>query len=301
VADTGIVTPEAVVLAFDSAGVGSRVLAELIDLAIEVLAFGVMALGFAILGSTPLGIAGVYIALFAVLFVYPVAIETLWRGRTVGKAAMGLRVVTVEGGQISFRHALVRGAMGLVDFYVSFGGVAVIAILATPHNQRLGDLVAGTLVLRERTGARMPSAAEFRVPPGWEHYASTLDVSGLTATDYQAARAFLLRAGSLHPAVRDRLARDIATPLLTRLRHAPPQGVPAEVFLVCVAARYQQRQRQVVPPAVAATAPGGWPGSAPGGWVGAPPGGWPASQPEPGEPAPPPTPPQHTDGFAPPG
>lgn len=287
--EAGIVTPEAVVLAFDTAGVGSRVLAELLDLLIQAAAFGVLALGFAVLGSTPFGTAGVYFGLFAVMFCYPVGIETLWRGRSVGKAAMGLRVVTVEGGQIRFRHALVRGAMGLVDFWLSGGAVAVISVLTTPRNQRLGDLVAGTLVLRERTGARTLSATEFGVPPGWESYAATLDVSGLTATDYQAARAFLLRAWSLDPVTRDRLAREIATPLLGRLRHVPPAGVPAEAFLMCVAARFQQRQRHVVgaPPPPVPMSPGA---------ASAPPLG---AGPMPG-PAPAPAAPGDHGGFAPP-
>jgi hypothetical protein len=129
--------------------------------------------------------------------------------------------------------------------------VAVITVLVTQRNQRLGDLAAGTLVLRERTGARAPSAATFAIPPGWEAYAATLDVSGLTAGDYQAVREFLLRASSLDPWTRDRLARAIATPLLAKLRHSPPQGIPVDGFLVCVAALWQQRQRGMwgAPPA----------------------------------------------------
>jgi uncharacterized RDD family membrane protein YckC len=309
VTETGIVTPEAVVLAFDTAGVGSRVPAELIDLAIQAAAFGAFAIGFSILGSTPFGSAGVYFGLFAVMFAYPIGIETLWRGRSVGKAAMGLRVVTVEGGQIRFRHALVRGILGLVDFWATGGAAAVICVLATSRNQRLGDLVAGTLVLRERTGARAPSATEFRVPPGWEPYAESLDVSGLTATDYQAARSFLLRAGSLDPMTRDRLARQIATPLLGRLRHAPPPGVLAEAFLLCVAARYQQRQRVAVGGGSGYGAPWQQSGGVPPAWRGAAGGpgpAWPAAGPAapvgppPAPAAPTPVGPPPGDAFEPP-
>jgi uncharacterized RDD family membrane protein YckC len=243
---TGIVTAEAVVLAFETAGLGSRMVAEVIDLAIQGAALLAVLIGAGALAHTHVGDAGVYFGLFAVAFVYPIAVETLWRGRSVGKAAMGLRVVTVEGGPIRFRHALIRGSFTLVDFWLTSGAAAILSVLLTRRNQRIGDLVAGTLVLRERTGAPAPWAATFAVPPGWEAYAATLDVSGLTATDYQAARAFLLRASALDGWTRDRLARQIAGALLPRLRHTPPPGVPAEVFLLCVAAMFQQRQRHGV-------------------------------------------------------
>jgi uncharacterized RDD family membrane protein YckC len=261
--ETGIVTPEAVVLAFETAGLGSRIVAEVLDLLVQVAAFLLVVFGLGLLGHTVLGGAGIYFGLFAVAFGYPIALETLWRGRTLGKAVMGLRVVTVEGGPIRFRHAVIRTAFTLVDLLGTAGAAAVLTVLFTRRNQRLGDLVAGTLVLRERTGAPAPSAASFAVPPGWEAYAATLDVSGLTATDYQAARAFLLRAGSLDPRTRDSLARQIASALLPRLRHTPPPGVPPELFILCVAALYQQRQRgRPVPSRPAAGLPS-WPGPPP--------------------------------------
>jgi uncharacterized RDD family membrane protein YckC len=259
---TGIVIPEAVVLAFETAGIGSRMVAEVIDLLLQGAAVVAVIVGAGALGHTVIGDAGVYFGLFAAVFVYPIAIETLWRGRSVGKAAMGLRVVTVEGGPIRFRHALIRGAFTLIDFWFTSGAAAILSVLVTRRNQRIGDLVAGTLVLRERTGAPAPSAATFAVPPGWEPYAGTLDVSGLTATDYQATRSFLLRAPTLDALTRDRLARQIAEAILPRLRHTPPPGIPAEAFLVCVAAMFQRRQRGrapgVGPPAAAPPREGPW-------------------------------------------
>jgi uncharacterized RDD family membrane protein YckC len=239
VSEAGIVTPEAVVLDFQTGGLGSRAVAEVVDLLVQAGIFGILALGFVVLGSTAVGEAGVYFSLFAVLFVYPITVETLSRGRSVGKLVMGLRVVTIEGAPISFRHALIRGSFALVDFYGTGGAVAVLSVLLTRRNQRLGDLAAGTLVLRIRTGAPAPRAATFSVPPGWEAYAATIDVRALTATEYQAARAFLLRAPTLDAVIRDQIARSIATPLAARLRHTPPPGIPAEQFLLCVAARYQ--------------------------------------------------------------
>jgi uncharacterized RDD family membrane protein YckC len=242
-----IVTPEAVVLEFETAGVGSRMVARIIDSVLQGLLLVALLLASAVVAAVAgsIGLAGVFVSLFAVVFIYPVAFETLWRGRTPGKAALGLRVVTVEGAPIRFRHAAIRAFLALIDIYLLSGAIGVVTMLASSRSQRLGDMVAGTVVLRERTGARMPTAVVFAVPPGYESYAASIDVNGLTASDYGAVRAFLLRAPSLEPARRYELARQIATPLLLRLRHTPPAWVGPEALLACVAAVYQYRSRPV--------------------------------------------------------
>ena len=152
-----LVTPEAVVLSFETAGLGSRVLATLIDLLVQggVLFLGSLALvlfGATATGGTADVVATVLLLLLVtgVLFGYPIAFETLWRGRTPGKAALGLRVVTTEGAPVRFRHAAVRGFLGLIDLWATTGSVAVLSVLLSRDNQRLGDMAAGTFVLRER-------------------------------------------------------------------------------------------------------------------------------------------------------
>lgn len=250
----GIVTPEAVVLEFETAGMASRMLAALVDSVIQLIVL--LGIILASLGLTRAGIeagglgnAFLYLVLFLLLFAYPAGFETLWRGRTPGKVALGLRVVTVEGGPIRFRHASIRAILGLVDKYVFSAVPGVLALLLTRRNQRLGDLVAGTIVLRERSGARTPQAVAFAAPRGLEAYVAALDVSALDRADYVTVRSFLLRAPSLAPAARDALARQVATPLLARLHTTPPPGLPPEVWLVCVAAAHQQRH---APPAAEA-------------------------------------------------
>lgn len=243
---SGIVTPEAVVLDFETAGLASRLLAATLDAAIElVILFGAL---FAFFGLGELGIefggAGVallYVLVFLLVFGYPTGFETLWRGRTPGKAALGLRVVTAEGAPVRFRHAAIRAMLGLLDKFLLYGLVGVITMLVSRRNQRLGDLVAGTIVLRERSGAKAPSAVVFGPPRGLEGYVASLDVSALGHVDYGAVRSFLIRAGSLTPDARASLAAELATPLVTRLQTSPPAGAPAEVFLACVAAAFQQR------------------------------------------------------------
>jgi uncharacterized RDD family membrane protein YckC len=230
----------------------SRMLAALLDSVIQLLVLLAILLAAAGLGraGVELGGAGtafLYVVLFLLLFAYPAGFETLWRGRTPGKAALGLRVVTVEGAPVRFRHAAIRAILGLVDKYALSAVPGVLALLLTRRNQRLGDLVAGTLVLRERTGAAAPHAVAFAPPPGLEPYAATLDVSAVDQAEYVTIRSFLLRAATLAPPARDALARQLATPLVGRLRTVPPPGLPPELFLICVAAAHQRRH---TPPAL---------------------------------------------------
>lgn len=287
---SGVVTPEAVRLEFEPAGIGSRAVALLVDLLVQGLTIAVLLvaqnLAMQAGGTAAPGWVATTIALllsFGVLWGYPVGFETLWGGRTPGKAAMGLRVVTVEGAPVRFRHAAIRAALSLVDFWLAFGGVAVISALVSRNHQRLGDLVAGTLVLRERTGAPPPTAVRFAVPAGAEPYAATIDPSGLTADDYATARRFLLRASHLADDVRADLARRIARPLAARLRHSPPDWVSPELFLLCAAARFQERGGAAAPPPSARAD------------------GASATAPMPEPPAPSPPSPPSEGGFAPPG
>jgi len=245
-----MVTPEAVALEFRTANLGSRILAYLVDMVVVVAGILAGLFAVALIGQASDVVVPDWVALTLVLVLLPawwlgyfIAFETLWRGRTLGKAALGLRVVTKEGAPVRFRHAAIRGLLGLVDFFVAGGFFAVVFILFTRDNQRLGDLVAGTLVLRERSALAAPAPVTFTPPPGLEHYTATLDPGGLTTEEYQAVRTFLLRAASLPPGPRSALALQLANPLAGRLRPPPPAGVSPELYLSCVAAAYQQRQR----------------------------------------------------------
>ena len=269
-----LLTPEAVVLGFDTAGLPTRMLARMIDGALQLaLLVGVLT-GLGLLSGTGVPDVGLMIAAFflvpLLLFGYPIALEALWRGRTLGKAALGLRVVTVEGAPIRFRHALIRGGAEIVDLYglgvliVAPGIIGAITIAASRRNQRLGDIVAGTLVVRERVSAAHAAATTFAVPPGAEQYAATVDVSGLGGADYQAVRSFLLRAPDLRPQARSQVAVELARSMAARIRHLPPPGVTPELFLAVVAANVQARSGERPAPAapVPEAVPGGW-GAAP--------------------------------------
>jgi uncharacterized RDD family membrane protein YckC len=242
----GIVTPEAVLLEFDTAGVGSRTIAELLDLLIQVTVLVALSLvlSLAVTGGLELGqtLAVILTAIltFLVILGYPIAMETLWNGRTLGKSAMGLRVVTQEGGPIRFRHAAIRGIFGLVEIWAFLGSIAIVAIIFSKRNQRVGDVVAGTIVLRERSAAGPGVAVSFPPPPGYEAYVTSLDVSPLSAEQYSVIRSFLMRVFRLAPAARISLAVHLANPTAVAMHHTPPPAVSPELFLVCVAAAYQQ-------------------------------------------------------------
>jgi uncharacterized RDD family membrane protein YckC len=318
-----MVTPEAVALEFRTANLGSRILAYLIDLAVVVAGIVAGLFAVALIGQASDVVVPDWVALTIVLVLLPswwlgyfIAFETLWRGRTPGKAALGLRVVTREGAPVRFRHAAIRGLLGLVDFLVLSGFFAVVFILFTRDNQRLGDLVAGTLVLRERSALAAPAPVSFAPPPGLEHYTATLDPGGIGTEEYLAVRTFLLRAASLPPGPRSALALQLASPLAARLRPPPPAGVSPELYLHCVAAAYQQRQRLAGRPggadgglwtADAVPSPPGLPSRAGAPQSGGSDSGLPRPAPTP-DPAPAPdrvpTPdpaPSPQDGFAPPG
>jgi uncharacterized RDD family membrane protein YckC len=244
----GIVTPDAVALDLEVATVGSRGIAYLVDL--TVLGTGLVLLGLAEatldLGGPGVpgwaGVALVLLLLFAWQFGYPIGFETLWRGRTPGKALLGLRVVTVEGAPVGVRHATIRAVVGLLELTGTLGAVAILTSLVSARHQRLGDLAAGTLVIRERRARSTPEAHRFLPPPGLAGYAAQLDPSLLGPAEYAAVRDLLLRAPTLPPEVRDRLARQLATAVGARVTPPPPPGIAAEDWLRCVAAAVQARR-----------------------------------------------------------
>jgi uncharacterized RDD family membrane protein YckC len=272
VSSARMVTPEAVALEFQTANIGSRILAYLIDMVVVVGGILLGLFATALIGQASDLVVPDWVALTIVLVLVPswwlgyfIAFETLWRGRTLGKAALGLRVVTKEGAPVGFRHAAIRALLGLVDFGIGGGFFAVVFILFTRDNQRLGDLVAGTIVLRERSGLGAPAPVTFTPPPGLEAYTASLDTSRVTTEEYQAVRTFLLRAASLPPAPRAALALQLANPLAARLRPPPPAGISPELFLHCVAAAYQRRQRLAAPTGPPGPGPSGEGGFAPPG------------------------------------
>ncbi len=241
----GVVTPEAVLLEFETASIGSRALAQLVDLGIRIgMLYGLLLLGALIgygIGSSVAVVLSI-VGTFLMLFGYPVFFEVRFQGQTPGKRVLGLRVVTVEGAPVGFRHAAIRSMVAVVDFFIPpLAVVATISVLLTPKSQRLGDLFAGTIVLRERTGAAFPIPVSFPPLPGYDSYARSLDVGGITPEQYGVIRSFLLRVTQLSPQARVQVGTQLANAAARSMHHTPPPGVSPEAFLVSVAAAYQLR------------------------------------------------------------
>lgn len=262
----GIVTPDAVVLELETAGLASRVVAGLLDLAIQI---GALVAAAIVIGIVALGVGTdaesfyttAYAIVFtAVLFGYPVLCETMWRGRTVGKRWLGLRAVTLDGAPITARHAVLRMMGGLVDRLLPPGGITgALFVLGTRRHQRVGDLIAGTIVVRDPERTALPVAVWFPVPPGHEAYAATIDPTAMTVEQYTVVRAFLLRARTLSAEARWGVADDLAGRLADALHHVRPPGIHPEAFLLCAVARYQRRTFPAYQPP--AWQPGAWGGA----------------------------------------
>ena len=152
--DEQVVTGEAVALELRLAGAGSRGIAALIDLFIVTAVQLIVLIPILLVswGSAAAVLTVLVVTVVGITLGYPVAMETLWRGRTLGKAWMGLRVVRDDGGPIRFRHAFVRGLVGVVleKPGISDGLIALGFIVISSRKKRLGDFAAGTIVLQDR-------------------------------------------------------------------------------------------------------------------------------------------------------
>ncbi|OKJ49084.1 RDD family protein [Streptomyces sp. CB02115] len=266
-----LVTGDAVVLGLRPARLPSRALASAIDLAVTFVVFILVSvvLGIASVSLDEAAVAAIGVASFLLVLIGgPVAVETLSHGRSLGKLACGLRVVRDDGGPIRFRHALVRGAMGLVEILMTFGALASIASLVSARGRRIGDVFAGTLVIRERVAATGRSVSVPPPPPWLVGRFAQLDLSAVPDELWLAIRQYLTRMQQLDPGVGRSIAERLAGELVARTGAATPQGVPAAAFLAAVVHERQSRdaRRVFAGPRAGGPVPSG--GAAPGGSVG---------------------------------
>lgn len=219
-------TPEGVDIDLTLAGLGSRIGATLLDTLIQaalvfLALFALAAFGFSVGADLAAVTLGGFSVLVTVLILgYFVAFETLNAGKTPGKAAFGIRVVTDSGGAVGFSAAAIRNLVRIVDFLPGVYAVGAVTIFISPLDQRLGDLAARTLVIRDRR-ARPPSLAT-RLPA--THQSDALwDVSAVTEQEAGLIRRYVERADSLGTARRTQLAEQITS----RIR--PKVGAPRHI------------------------------------------------------------------------
>ena len=235
-----IATPEGVDLELTLAGLGSRFVAALVDTVLQglvILALALLLVGVdAFSGGLELGGLGAalfFLLAFLVWFGYHILFEVLASGRTPGKRWNGLRVVRVGGHPITFAASAVRNLLRVVDMLPTGYVVGCITILVTRRNQRLGDVAAGTLVVRERLGREPRKQPPYRralaAPPAPEEVAGW-DVSAVTGEELAAVRRFLERRHELDGGARHDLGWQLAERLRPKVAGAP-DGLSAERFL----------------------------------------------------------------------
>jgi uncharacterized RDD family membrane protein YckC len=243
--EDGIVTPEAVVLDLETAGFASRITAAAIDLTVQILGvfFFMTVMALAVLRNASESAVTTVLAfvVFGVLFGYPILFETLWRGRTPGKAMLRLRAVTVDGAPIHLREATLRAMGGVVDKLLPPGGITgTLFVLGSARHQRVGDLVAGTIVIRDPRQYVPAPALWFSAPWGLEEYAAAIDPSAITTAQYTVVRSFLTRVDALVPGARYALAHDLADRLAEVVNFPRHEQISPEAYLLCVISRYQR-------------------------------------------------------------
>ena len=210
-------TPDHVVLRYDLAGAGNRGFAAVLDFFIAALivttAYIVLALSTPLLEDAINGAMGIALILtLSLIWAYFILLEWLWNGQTLGKRVYGLRVITEDGSPAPFTAVLVRNLLRLVDFLPAFYGVGVLVIILSPKSQRLGDLAAGTYVVR----APRPQIDWFSLrtvtPLG---AGQTAEMRRLPGEAQRLVREFVAREASLAPTERKKVAALIAARLRT--------------------------------------------------------------------------------------
>jgi uncharacterized RDD family membrane protein YckC len=258
-----IETPERVPLHFALASIGNRFIACAIDHTIQiVLLFSLVIIFLIIEGFSDLGnrvtsapkwvIALLVIFVFVLMSGYFALFEWIWRGQTPGKRWLKLRVIREDGRPIGFFEAMVRNLLRNFDIMPSpFYSIGLISVFATDHDQRVGDLVAGTVVVRERE-AEAPEFTEVFASPvsdpalrrSWQPVPFAADVNLLTETEIQVVESFLRRRWDLKDYPRQWMAWRVALPILFKLR---PQYDLAtftyEGFLEELLHRYREKHR----------------------------------------------------------
>jgi uncharacterized RDD family membrane protein YckC len=235
--DLVVSTPERVSFTYDTATLGSRFLAQFLDLLVLGGAAAALSAGFAVLlAAVPqlqtaaawIVTAWLVVIFGAVIGYFPVS-EAVWSGKTLGKLVMRLRVVDARGGPVSVSQAIVRNLVRLVDFLPFYYAVGAVTMFINQRGQRLGDLAAGTVVVRER---RAVSLAELILAS--QRTAAAVPASGPASPAGTGGRrlepalkrfvaAYAQRRWQLQPELRAQLAARAAE----ALRAAMPEMVAA--------------------------------------------------------------------------
>lgn len=182
------------------------------------------------------------VALVVSFVVVPIAMEVALKGRSLGKLAVGGRIVRLDGGAAGFRHAFIRALIGVLEIYMTFGGLAVLVGALSSRSQRLGDLVAGTYSQRVRTPKLVPHVPV--LPPALAGWAQVADVARMPDRLARRISQFLQTAPRLAPGARARVSQDLLDEAMTYVSPAPP--APPEQALIGITVLRRQRERRAL-------------------------------------------------------
>lgn len=245
--EPALVTGEAIALEVPVTSFVLRAAGAAIDLLAELLlALGLFYLVGLLAGDGGLddaALAAVAIAALVVSIVLvPVAVETATRGRSLGRLAVGARVVRDDGGAVGFRHALVRSLTGVLEIVMTAGGLAAVVGLLSSRSRRLGDVLAGTHSQLERVPRAVP--LELEVPEPLQGWAATADVARLPDALARRLAQFLRQRGGMTEPSRSQLAAALAHEVSASV--SPLPEAPAEDFLLAVATLRRARERRAL-------------------------------------------------------
>lgn len=217
-------TPESIAFSHELAGLGSRFLAVIVDLLIQIAVIAAIFSGLLLISAhapsaqhastttkfeSSLVVAFYAALLFVVFFGYFIVFEGFWNGQTPGKKLMGLRVVRDGGYAIDFGSAFIRNLIRVGEATLGFYAISAIVCLASPENKRLGDLAAGTVVVRDAKVALLEAlVAQAEAAPR-----SPM----LTDQEHAVIGQFVARRNTLAPSVRAQIAARIALQIRSRV------------------------------------------------------------------------------------
>jgi len=246
-----IETPEQTALEFPLAGIGSRFLAVALDALLQIAIYLVLLViwsGVSWMGFLPqLGkqwtAAILLFASFSVRFAYFATFESLWNGQTPGKRWTHLRVIEDSGRPITPYSAILRNLLRFVDNLPIFYAVGIVTMLISPQRKRVGDYVAGTVVVHEKPLQGVGSIWSVAAAPAAAQPGSAIPAATLSIGELQLVETFFERRASLDPGVRRSMARQIAQRLGDRLGVLPDARPDAEKFLEAVAEQRRSSAR----------------------------------------------------------
>ena len=242
-----LITGDAVLLDLRAASFAVRMVSAAIDGALQmaILIGGVVALAWtAARADLDEGLIAAAVLMMSVTAYvgYPVLSELLLRGRSVGRLVMGTRVVRDDGGPAHLRQSLIRAVMAMLEIWSTAGTFALTSSVIDRRSRRVGDLLAGTMVIQERMRTIEPRRPA--VPTELQQWAGAADVGRLPITLMADIRSFLPRAEQTNPDSRRQLSRDLVQRTLPHVAPAPPPGTDPEAFLAAVIAERSRRDEQ---------------------------------------------------------